>query len=484
MRPKKKSYRRKVAALVEATPTYLSVVDRGASGSPFTVVKREDSPMKIKPRAGAAPKSAVTKSNKAVDTPAKRKKAEQVTPQTETVITKFVLAKAQYETLDAAKAFMEESDFEGEMTFEETDDSIIVYNADVQDRTIVKESDIETGEEGVMATVAHVTIEDGDDPETVQNSEDEDDTETVENADDMDDEDEEDEDDKATATGKGKKKPTMSEKADDEDSEDEESEDEESVENACGNKKKPRKYSEEGGDEEPAVLSKREQFLADLQKEAEPKEVVRKFDMYEVWVENDNTDFASLMKAGMKDGAAPGLNDVLWTFGESVRKSLRKGESVAEQLRKDAMSMVDLVVAQNELFNNILESSPEDVAKAESSHSYEDLQKWAKSFGKSLLEEGERATETVAKSDTSASNNRVTSTVDVASVVDEKIAPVLETMQNLAKTVDKIASRKQVSKSVPTSDLSADEEADPQKKEKSTKQEAATKNLSAVVFGR
>jgi hypothetical protein len=468
MKPRKKTYRRKVTALIDGTPSFVSLVDRGASGSPFTSVKKEDSPMKIKARAVAAPeKKTAAKSNKAVETAEKRNKVASEPVKTETAITKFVFQKsAGYETVDDVKAFMENSDFEGEMTFEDTDETIVVYNADVTERTVVKESDITTGEDGVVATVAHLLVADAEQS-------------TVSKSDDMDDEDddEDDEDDDmetSTGKGKGKKKPMTAEKSDDE--EDEEDEDEEDdIEKSEDSKKKPGYKAEE----KPVTLSKREQFLANLKKQEE-QVVVRKFDHYEVWAERNETDFASLMKAGMSDGAAPGLEDVLWTFGQSVRKSLRKGGDVGEQLRKDAASMVDLVIAQNELFSTILEADKEEVAKAEKS--YDDLQKWATDFGKSLLKEDDEKS-SVTKSDTPATNNTVIA-VDVASEVEKHIAPIVETVQKLAKTVDKIATRKQVSKSVPTSELSTDEPATGKSKETTTKSSTAANNLAQVVFGR
>jgi len=464
MKPRKKTYRRKVTALIDGTPSFVSLVDRGASGSPFTSVKKEDSPMKIKARAVAAPeKKVAAKSNKSVETAEKRVKAAAEADSTETVITKFVFQKsAGYESVDSVKAFMENSDFEGEMTFEDNDETIVVYNSDVSERTVVKESDIATGEDGVTATVAHLLIEE--------------EQTSVTKSDDMDD-DEEDDTETATGKGKGKKKPMTNEKSDDDPDEDEDDEDETDLEKAAdGEKKKPGYKAED----EPAQLSKRELFLANLQKQEEPV-VVQKFDHYEVWTERNETDFASLMKAGMADGAAPGLEDVLWTFGQAVRKSLRKGDAtVGEQLRKDAASMVDLVIAQNELFSTILEATPEDVTKAEKS--YEDLQKWATDFGTSLLKEGEEKS-SVTKSDKAAANNPVI-TVDVASEVEKHLAPIVETVQKLAKTVDKIATRKQVSKSVPTAELSTDEPATGKSKETTTKSSAAANQLAQVVFGR
>jgi hypothetical protein len=450
MKPRKKSYRRKVTALIDGTPSFVSLVDRGASGSPFTSVKKEDSPMKIKARAVAAPeKKTAVKSNKAVETAEKRKKAAAEPAATETVITKFVFQKsAGYETVESVQAFMENSDFEGNMTFEETDESIIVLNADLEDRTIVKESAISTGEEGVEAMVAHVLVEDAEET-SVTKSEDPDEEDEEPSVDNEGDETEEDDEDDETVVEKGKNK--------DKDKD----------------KDKPG-YSKT---EEPVSVSKRDQFLADLQKQ-EDQQTVKKFDHYEVWAEKNDTDFASLLKAGMADGAAPGLEDVLWTFGQSVRKSLRKGGEISDQLRKDAGSMVDLVLAQNELFSAILDSEKQDVEKAEKS--YEDLQKWATDFGKSLLKEDDKSS--VTKSDTATTNNTVI-TVDVASEVEKHMAPIVETVQKLAKTVDKIATRKQVSKSVPTAELSTDESAD-KSKETTTKSSTAATNLAQVVFGR
>jgi hypothetical protein len=454
MKPRKKTYRRKVTALIDGTPSFVSLVDRGASGSPFTSVKREDSPMKIKARAVAAPeKQTATKSNKAVETAEKRKKSAAEPAKTETVITKFVFQKsAGYETVESVQGFMENSDFEGNMTFEETDDTIVVQNSDIADRVVVKESSIDTGEEGVAATVAHLLIVEDSSDSVAKSSKDEDD--------------EDDEDDELV----GNESDTTDE--DEDELSKSEDDDEDDDEYYGKGKKKPKAKT----DEEPAALSKREQFLANLKKTEAVS--VQKFDHYEVWAERNETDFASLLKAGMADGAAPGLDDVLWTFGQSIRKSLRKGGEISDQLRKDAGSMVDLVLAQNELFSAIIDSEKEDVQKAEKS--YEDLQKWANDFGKSLLKDDEKSS--VTKSDNATANNPVI-TVDVASEVEKQIAPIVETVQKLANTVDKIATRKQLSKSVPTSELSTDESADTSK-ETTTKSSTAANNLAQVVFGR
>lgn len=441
MHSKKKSYRRKVTALVDATPSFVSVVDRGASGSPFTCVKHEDKPMKVNRRKAAPAKTAAAKSNKGVKTPEQKKSENATETKRETMIVSFSFDKENFATVDDVKKFMDDSDFEGEMVFEETDDTILVKNADAEDVAFLRKEVIDTGDEGVTAEVGSYEVE----AETVTKSEDDD---PEDEDDDLDD----DEDDSAKSYD-DKKKPKKKE-AD------------------------PAPVAAEA--EEKPVLSKREQFLANLRKgTASP---VKKFDHYDVWVENNDTSFANLLKAGMSDGAAPGFEDVLWTFGQAVRKTLNAGgDSLSESLRKDAGALVDLVIAQNALFESVVSSSADDVKKAEAPASYESLQKWATEFGLALIEDD---SEQPAKVSKSANNPVIAEDADVEAVVAKQLNPLMETVGRLAQTVEKLSNRRQVSKSIPAPDAAADEDADTQSTKKRDVQKAQADEVGNVIFGR
>ena len=408
--------------------------------------------MKVNRRKAAPAKTAAAKSNKGVKTPEQKKSEKSTESKRETMIVSFSFDKENFANVEDVQKFMDNSDFEGEMIFEEADDVIIVKNADAEDVEFLRKETIDTGDEGVTAEVGSYEVE----AETVVKSEDNDD----------DDDSNHDEDDPSHEDG---------------DSEEEKDEDESAK--SYDDKKKPKKTDKDKAaatTEEPPVLSKREEFLANLRKGA-PKSVV-KFDHYDVWVENNDTSFASLLKAGMSDGAAPGFDEVMWTFGQAVRKSLNAGgDTLAENLRKDAGALVDLVIAQNALFESVVSSTEEDVKKAEASASYESLQKWATQFGLALIEED---SEKPAKVSKSANNPVITGDTEVEALVTKQLTPLVETVQQLTKTVDKLTTRRQVSKSLPASDAAADEDADTRNTKKSDLQKARADEVGNVVFGR
>jgi hypothetical protein len=444
MKPVKKTYRRKVTALVDATPSFVSVVNRGATGSPFVVVKQEDIQMNIKRRNTAPEKQAAQKSNKAVNTSQKRKYVEEVANKRETMITKFVFEKEHFASVEDVRNFMENSDFEGEMEFVDGDTVITVLNKDAEGVEFVRKDEIDTGEDGVIAEVGAYFVKAANSEDGSENdSEDASENHVAEEANDK----------------------------------------EETEVSAKENAISVSKQSDSIAAEMPVALSKRAVFLENLRKSNTP--AIRKFDHYEIWIEQNDTSFAKLLKAGMKGGAVPGFEEVMWTFTQAVRKSLNAGgDDLESQLRKDAESVVSLVLAQNALFESFVESEPEEVMKHTTPETFESLQKWATGFGMALIEDGFVAEKSAERTMPDTANNRVIAQPDIEEVVRKYITPVADSVEQLAKVVDRIAARRQISKSVPTSDLSKDEDATSFNDRKDNISKKVADEFGSVIFGR
>lgn len=459
MRPKRKKIVRTVTALVDADPTYVSLVTAGANGIPFNVVKQEEPTMalKIKKRTAVIPKAASTPPAKA---PAKKNANNRVVKDkkpdaegsAERFITQFSYAKATFSTEAEVIEHLEKSDFEGGYEITEDAENFIVTNTDIDTSRIAKSATVEA-DSGVTAVVS-ILKDDEDEAE---------------------DDDEEDGDD--------------DEAADDDEEEDEESEDEDGAETT-------QKAADDAppADAKPA-LSKKAAFLKSLEEESaaasveSTEENLQKFEFWSVY-ESASSDFITLLKDGCSDGLAPGFEDVMWTFGRSIRNALSDdGEADATTtLTKNATDFVGVVMGMHELFSSIVNADMTVVAKADANKA-DGLTKWAKSFGLSLLDTSERGE--TKKTATTAQKTAEQPTLDavaITNLVHAAMTPAMAELANIGKTVDSLAKRRQVSKGIDPADATASEGAktseDSKKKtaELTPEAKAATDRLTKTIF--
>lgn len=468
MKPKRRSYIRRVTALVDADATYLSVVNQGASGSPFNSVKQEEPRnMKVKSRRGVpAPTKSAKNASKRVSANTKKKTSDDASmAPSDKALEKLAFDKSIYETAEEVQQYMDdESDFEGNIEITEDEEFFYVKNADLDPATIKKSAEIPTGEDGISAWVA-LLKSDTDESDEDDEDEDEDDGAITKSEDDADeDEDGDDEDDDSIT------------KADDTD--EDEDEDEEEDEDDKG-KKKP--------------VSKREEFLNSL-KEEDEKENQKKFDHWNVYEAGDS-DFATLLKEGMEDGAAPGFDDVMWTFGQAIRKALKSGgDDMAAGLQKSANDFVNVTIKMNELFSNMVESEKSEI-EAELGDETEAFVKWAKGFGLALINEQSRDAAPTKKSKAEAVEAPAFDAAQIAKAVADVIAPLVAAnkelsakMAEVSETVDILGKRRQVSKAISTPDASVSEGSAPTddtatKKKKTDAGKLSADRIAKVAFG-
>lgn len=470
IRPTKKKFVRQVTALVDADPTYVSLVSAGANGSPFNVVKQENPNMgvKVKKRQAAtapAKKSPVLKN--ANNRVAKGKEALTEAKPATSAIVKFLYSKEEFATEAEVREHLAKSDFEGEVTITEEDDQFIATADDVDQARIAKSAEVEA-DTGVVAVIATMKAE------GVESEEDEDDSEDEEGEDEDgdDSEDDSEEDDEAD---------------DEEEDEDEEEAEEEPAPVTKSKKTAPKKPAAKTT-EKPAApaKSKKAAFLEAAAAEADDEEEeaveakLQKFDFWNVY-DTASSDFMTLLKAGCEDGLAPGFDDVMWTFGQSIRKTLAGDDEAGEPLRKNADDFVTVVIGMHDLFANIVNADMPTVAKADKAKA-DSLTKWAKSFGKELVAKAERAK---AGATTIVKNEAGMDTEALKKMVAEAVAPLAEQVGSVAKTVDKISQRRQTSKGIDPADGTTSEGQAPttqKKTEKETKVTDATTRLMKSVF--
>lgn len=465
MKSKRKQFQRTVTALVDADPTFVSLVSAGANGSPFNVVKQENPTMGVKIKKRTAPtdaaqnaKGATAVRKNANNRVAKGKEALAEAHVSNRAITKFFYSKEEFETEAEVRAHIEKSDFEGGFDVTEDDDQFIVTATDVDAARVAKSAVVETGDDGVTAEVSILK----DAAEGDESEEDEDDAEE-EDEDEEDDEEEEGEAD------------------------DDEGEEDEPAPVAKNAPKKPAAKKTETPAPAAPVKSKKALFLEEAAAEAaaeeeEPVEVaLQKFDFWEVY-DSASSDFLTLLKNGCEDGLAPGFDDVMWTFGQSIRKTLAGDDDAEGPLKKNAEDFCNVVLGMHNLFASIVNADMGVIEKADKDRAA-GLTKWAKSFGKELVAKAERGTTNVVNV-TKAEGGISEAALQAA--VAAAVAPIAEQMSTVTKAVDKMGNRRQVSKGIDPADATTSEgskkPAATQKKEADPAAVAAAERISKSVF--
>lgn len=408
MKSKRKTVIRRVSALVDADPTFLSVVNAGASGSPFNMVKHEDSPMKMKPRNTATTKKTAKKPapTKVVKNANNKVEGKVVAPTVseERVILAFQYDKEAFADEAAVREHLEKSDFENDYTITEEDDHFLVTNSDAVSTTVSKKAEVEA-DDNVIAIVG--------------------------------------------VLGKAEE----AEEEEDGDEDENEDEDEESEE-------------DESESEDTPVLSKKAQYLADLKKAADAKNeepveaVLQKFDFYEVY-ESGSSDFITLLKEGCDDGSAPSFDDVLWTFGKSIKNALKddSADAISTKITQNAADFTAVALQMHTLFANILNADMEVLKKSDAKQA-EGFQKWAEDFGNHLIADTEAKTTTTKGEKTVVVKNENVGVGEgrIVELLNAALTPALEKITTLSKTVDTIKTRRQTSKSAGSADATTTED--------------------------
>lgn len=465
MKPKRKQFVRNVTALVDADPTFVSIVSAGANGSPFNVVKQENPTMKIKKRTAATKAAAPVSGKDAVrknanNRVAKGKEALSEVSPTNRAITKFFYSKEDFETEAEVREHLAKSDFEGAFEVAEDDDQFVVTATDIDAKRVSKSAVIETGDEGVKAEVSILKDE-------ASEEADESDEDDAEESDETDDDTGEEGDDEDDATDED----------DDAEADDDDGEEDATAQKAAESAPAPAK-------------SKKAAFLADLAEEVEAEsvepveETLKKFDFWGVY-DSASSDFITLLKAGCEDGLAPGFDDVMWTFGHSIRNALQADEGAEDNLKKNADDFITVVVGMHNLFSNIVNADMAVIEKADKPRA-ETLTKWAKSFGKALVEKAEKPAAVKKEAQVQVQNSTGIDPKELASAIAEAVAPMAEQLATVVKTVDKLGNRRQISKGIDPADATTSEgstkPAATQKKAADPKAVEAAKRLGKTVF--
>lgn len=470
MKPTRKKYTRHVTALVDADPTFVSLVSSGANGSPFNVVKQENPTMGVKIKKRTAPITPVQKQQAKGATAVRKNANNRVAKGKEalsetraaaesSVISKFLYSKEEFADEAAVRAHIEKSDFEGEVVITEEDDHFVATDESVDAARIAKSVEVEA-DTGVTAVI--VSLSDDSEEEEDDSEEDEDGEGDDSEEDEAEEEEEGEEEDEA------------------------EEEDEQPVQKSAP--KKPAAKTTETPAPAAPVKTKKALFLeeaaAEVEEEAaEPVEAtLQKFNFWDVY-DSKSSDFATLLKDGCSDGLAPSFEDLLWTFGRSVMTALAGDSDPSGTIKKNADDFTRVAVAQHELFANIVNADMGVVEKADKEKAA-GLTKWAKAFAKELVAKDERkpaAAVAVIKNEAGIPADALAAAVAAA------IAPVTEQLSSVAKTVDKLGARRQVSKGIDPADATTSEGQAPaatQKTEKKTNQKAidAANRIGQTVF--
>jgi len=159
------------------------------------------------------------------------------------------------------------------------------------------------------------------------------------------------------------------------------------------------------------------------------------------------------LKTGSGDGAAPGFEDVMWLFGQSVRNALASDTAPDTSIKKSADDFLTVVVGMHSLFSNIINADIEVVAKTDKNKA-DGLMKWAKSFGRSLVEDIAQGATLSVKAAESAP---VIDAGIFTKALADALAPLQADVEAVVKTVDKLSSRRQISKGIDPADATTSE---------------------------
>jgi len=474
LKPKRKKFVRTVTALVDADPTYVSIVSAGANGLPFNVVKQENSTMgiKIKPRKIKPCKitdNVIAAKNQVLKNANNRvAKAREVLAEptvNDRAIIKFFYAKDDFKTEEAVREHLNKSDFEGTVTVTDEDYRFVVSNSEIDNSRIIKQAEVEA-DQGVIAVVASLRGEPAEDI----NNDSSNDAATVEGEPEVDTTPEDEDDAKAELLFSAD---SITEFSADSVTEDDKDSDSTEVTQEATN------------DTTTQIKSKKALFLDSITAEvaAEHTETeeqkLQKFDFWAAY-DDGSSDFMTLLKTGSSDGAAPGFDDTMWLFGQSIRNALANDTAPDTSIKKSSDDFRTVIIGMHNLFSNIVNADIDVVAKADKDKA-DGLTKWAKSFGKSLVGDRARDTGLVTKA---VAQVPAIDTGIFTKALAEALAPLQAEVELVVKTVDKLSSRRQLSKGIDLADATTSEGTNttPTKKEADPAAIASAQRIAKSVF--
>jgi hypothetical protein len=430
MKPKVKTARRSAAKLHGATATYVSIVDRGANETPFTLVKNHKGTpaMSIKKRANP-PKTTSKKSHKTVGT---SKKDAAVNTATITDMAKLVFSGDNFADEAAVLVKLVEMEWtDDKVTVTKNDDGDFVARIEgSSDDDYLRIEEVSADEEGVTAFVGTKNVaaveaegeeadddkkamEDGDALNNVENlfKEGEDDGEDGDEGDDEED-----------------------------DAEADDAEDGDGVEPEVETKAvKPK----------PAALSKRAQFVKNA---SAGRTKSQKFDMWDAEWSKGNT-LAQTLKAGIEwDGLPPGYTETSIAFSSAMSnimsdEGLAAGKQAA--LTKCATDFAQIVGALDGYFDTFISADPSTLEKSFDEGQRKQLNKWAEDFALAISGEEVEAPAVVAKAAPASTDEAVQS---IADLIAKAVEPLQQQVKAVNETVEGLASRRPTKKAADPDD--------------------------------
>lgn len=416
MKSRRKAAKLSVQRIIEPEAGYISLVDRGANKTPFTVVKREGhGTMAIKKR-GSKKSLKVKKQQPPAQTA------------THTAIAKMVFDAEQFETEAEVLAKVEEMEWEvTALVVTKNDNGDFVVAEEGRDDDFFETiSEVETDEDGVSAFVGRYsqTVEASDAP-----------------AADADEDADEDADGEPEAIGKS------------DDDEDGEGADDDAEADADADED-----AEDGDDdaaadddaddapEQPAKVSKRKQFLKKSQKQR-----VKKFSFWDAYY-SDDTTLAGVIKEGMSyDDTPPGFEELSISFTTAIKNILSSEDIDDKKARLDALAAeyAAMLYALDQFFEAFLDADEATLAK--SVENVDRLTKWAEGYAAQSSDEEVEAPANdepvkVAKS------AKADKTQSVEDLLKKALGPITEQVSALGETVADMSTRQTSRKAVSVED--------------------------------
>lgn len=414
MRPKVKTSKRKAGKLYDTETQYVSIVDRGANDTPFTLLKSTNSKrngettMAIKKRTKVVAKK---RSNTVVGAPTPDTKKA-----TQTEMVKMVFSAKVFSSEDEVLAYVKAAEWDNEnlaVTLEDNGDYVVREDG-MEDDAFLRIDKVATEDAGVDAYVGEREVELAAEPNDTT-GEDADEALKLSAEDTDEDAETEDEDEDEAATDAGDKKPAVKKSV----------------------KLVVKKAIKKAVKETPK--SPRSSFLSS-RKEA-PKTSLKKFSQWDAQWSDSNT-LAGSISGGMEyDATPPGYYDVSGAFDGAVRNILASDNAQGRQvmLTKVAAEFADIIGSLDSYFQTVI-TAP--TAAAKSVEGYDQIRKWADGFADFINDE----TVNEAPTTTEGTVEEVAPT-SIQDIIKKALEPIQSTIKDVTDTVETLSARQQSKKS-------------------------------------
>jgi hypothetical protein len=420
MKPKVKSARRSAAKLHGATATYVSLVDRGANETPFTLVKNH----KGTPAMSIKKRTTPVTSKKSHKTVGSGKKAATANSTKITDMAKMVFSGDNFADEQAVLTKLVEMEW--------TDDKIAVTKNDDGDWVARLEGssdddydrieEVPADDEGVTAFVGTKTITEGDEEELEAKGESEEEAGSIE-----------------SLFKEGEDDDEESDEGDDDEEDDEADADEEDGDGVATETKETKAKAVKPA---PKSLSKRAAFIA---AKAADREKVSKFDQWDAMYSPGNT-LAQTLKAGIEwDGLPPGYHETQIAFSGAMSnimgdEGLGAGKQAA--LNKCASDFAEIVGSLDTYFDNFIAADPATLEKSLDDGQRTYLNKWAEDYAVSITSEPAALPKAVAKSAPTEENNEPAPMQSIADLIAKAVEPLQKQVEAVSGALEQEQSRR------------------------------------------